>query len=60
MRSVMIDIKIGKFNICRKDKRSEPTGSGEDVCPKDLVVAIKIQTFKRDNVNQPFSPRGRK
>lgn len=56
----MIDIKIGKFNICRKDKRSEPTGSGEDVCPKDLVVAIKIQTFKRDNVNQPFSPRGRK
>lgn len=53
-RSVMIDITIGK------DKGIEPTVSGEDVCPKDLVVAIKIETFKRENVSQSFSPRGRK
>lgn len=61
MRSIMIDIKTGKCNICGKDKGTEPTVSGEDVwCPKDLVVAIKIQTFKSDNVNHPFSPRGGK
>lgn len=56
----MIDVKTGKCNLCGKDKGTEPTVSGEDVCPKDLVVAIKIQTFTRDNVTQPFSPRGRK
>lgn len=53
----MIDVKTGKCNLCGKDKGTEPTVSGEDVCPKDLVVAIKIQTFTRDNVTQPFSPR---
>lgn len=54
----MIDIKAGI--ICGEDKGTEPTVSGEYVWPKDLVVAIKIQTFKSDNVNQSFSPRGRK
>lgn len=38
MRS--IDIKTGK--ICGEDKGTEPTVSGEYVCPKDFVVAITI------------------